>query len=98
MRQFGVISGDQIATMLLVSGDELAMLVAAGAFPAPDAGACHFQYVQTWAWNVATVSTALGSLTEVSVQQTLAGCRGPLPDGTYAVKPYRATVNSTWAL
>lgn len=98
MRPFGVISGDQIATSLRVSDDDLAVLIAAGQFPAPDAGACHFQYVPTWAWNVATVSTAMASLTQASVQATLLRCRTPLPDGTASVKPYHATVDSTWAL
>lgn len=98
MRPFGVISGDQIAAMLLVSGDELAMLIAAGDFPAPDAGACHFQYVWTWAWNPATVNTAMQSLTQASVQAALLQCRASKPDGTPNVEPYRATVNSTWAL
>lgn len=98
MRPFGVISGDQIVVSLLVSDNELATLIAAGQFPAPDAGACHFQYPSTWAWNIATVNTAMASLTQASVQATLLRCRTPLPDGTASVKPYHATVNSTWAL
>jgi hypothetical protein len=98
MRPFNVISGDQLATMLLISSTELSMLVAAGVIPQPDAGACTTQYAWTWAWNTATVATAVASLTQASVQATLVRCRGPLPDGTYAVKPYMATPNSSWAI
>ena len=98
MRPFNSLTGTDVQNLLqLPDCDSVRQLVAAAVLPAPDAGVCDAKNATTWAWNVSTIATATTSLTPASLSAALLRANSPLPDGSPAVKPYIAAVNSTWA-
>lgn len=98
MRPFNSLIGSEVQSLLLLPDcNSIRQLVAAAVLPAPDAGVCDGHNATTWAWNIQTIAAATASLTPASLSAALLRANSPLPDGSPAIKPYIASVNSTWA-
>lgn len=85
---FATMTGDMIARVLNINDVQLRHLVQAGTFPQPDYGCNDPAQVGQWAWNMATVATAVSGLSQASIAAALKTATAPLPDGTPAVKPH----------